>query len=313
MIPDNNEIRFEVSTRCNYSCIICPRDSFCRPLEIMSTEKFKSIFDKIISGTGQYNTITFSGFGEPLLDSGLEEKIKYARDNGFEVLILTNASLLTVDRFKKFDELGVKSIRVSFYGNSPKVYTQVHRPPNPDMFSMVRDNLVEIAKIKKNTQLLFTYNIISQVNDHEVQDWIKFWEPKADLVEVWKPHNWVDGKNYRKVQAEKMNTCGRPWKGPLQVQIDGTVNMCCFDYNGQLLLGDVNKQGLDEIFSSDAFKKIVRCHESGDFAGSGLICENCDQRNKIKTDVMVYNSKFDVSKRVGKVSTTYSDLSDDAK
>ena len=129
-------------------------------------------------------------------------------------------------------------------------------------------------------------------------------------MEVWKPHNWVDGKDYRKVQNERLKTCGRPFKGPLQVQIDGTVNMCCFDYNGQLLLGDLNKQNLREIFSSEMFKKIVKCHETGNFEGSGLICENCDQRNKVKTDVMIYNSKFDVKERVGKVSTTYSDLNE---
>lgn len=310
MIPTNNEIRFEVSTKCNYNCVICPRATFKRQLEIMPTGKFKSLLDKILSETSQYDTLTFSGFGEPLLDSTLEEKIKYARSKNLDVLILTNASLLSIERFKKLDALGVKSIRVSFYGASTQTYANVHRPPNKDMFTAVRDNLVEISRIKKNTGLLFTYNIINNVNDKEVDDWINFWEPKVDLVEVWRPHNWVDGKNYRQVQNEKLKTCGRPWKGPLQVQIDGTVNMCCFDYNGQLLLGDLNKQSLEEIFSSVPFNKILRCHETGIFDGSNIICENCDQRNKIRLDVMVYNSKFDIKKRVGKVSTTYTDLNE---
>lgn len=310
MIPINNELRFEICTKCNYNCIICPRASFRRQLDVMTTEQFKFLFDKITSETSQFNTITFSGFGEPLLDNALEEKIRYVRGKNFDVLILTNASLLTVERFKKLDELGVKSIRVSFYGATTEGYANVHRPANKDAFNRVRDNLVEISKMKKNTALIFTYNIIKGVNDGEVDEWIKFWEPKADLVEVWRPHNWVDGKECREVQAEKLNTCGRPWRGPLQIQIDGTVNMCCFDYNGKLLLGDLNKQNLSEIFSSEAFNKILHCHETGNFKGSSLICENCDQRNTIKTDVMVYNSKFDVKKRVGKVSTTYQDLSE---
>jgi hypothetical protein len=115
----------------------------------------------------------------------------------------------------------------------------------------------------------------------------------------------VNGRNYRKVQTEKLKTCGRPFKTPLQVQVDGTVNMCCFDFDGKLTLGDLKRQSLSEIFSSPLYKAIVQCHESGEYTGSGLICENCDQRNKDKADVMIYNSKFEIKTRVGQVSTTY--------
>jgi hypothetical protein len=90
--------------------------------------------------------------------------------------------------------------------------------------------------------------------------------------------------------------------------VDGTVNMCCFDFDGKLLLGDLKTQTLKEIFESSMFKKILKHHTTGDFKESGLICENCDQRNLNKSDVMVYNSKFDISERVKKVSTTYSDF-----
>src|SRR3989337_1070210 len=120
MIPKSNEIRFEVTTKCNYDCIICARNKFQRKIETMSSGMFKNLLDKIIEETSQYDTLTFSGFGEPLLDKVIDEKINYAKNRGFEILILTNASLLTVDRFKQLEDLGVRSIRISFYGNSQK-------------------------------------------------------------------------------------------------------------------------------------------------------------------------------------------------
>jgi len=86
--------------------------------------------------------------------------------------------------------------------------------------------------------------------------------------------------------------------------------MCCFDFDGKLLLGDLKKQSLKEIFASPAYEKIVSCHATGDYKGSELICEKCDQRNKDKSDVMIYNSKFDIDERVHKVSTTYQDVFD---
>lgn len=308
MIPRSNEIRFETTTRCNFNCIICPRDKLTRKIESMPLARFKNLFDKVITETSQYDAVTFSGFGEPMLDPTLDKKIKYVRSHGFDVLILSNASLLTVDRFKALEELGVKSIRISFYGMSPEVCALVHGISNLDLFSRVKKNLVEISRIRRTTEILLTYNVVEGINSSETDSWIEFWTDKVDLVEVWRPHNWVDGRDYRVVQREKLKTCGRPWTTPLQIQVDGTVNMCCFDFNGKLLLGDLNTQTLEEIFSSESFNKILHCHETGNFAGSNLICENCDQRNKVKSDVMIYNSKFDISERVGKVSTTYSDL-----
>lgn len=306
-IPFNSDVRFEITTKCNYSCIICPRDKITRRLETMSLLLFKRVFDKINRETAQYNTITFPGMGEPLLDKGIDAKILYAKKKktGISVLLLTNGLLLTPERFRQLEGIGVSSIRVSCYGNDAKTYMKAHGVKASRLFSRVRDNLVKISQMRRSTQLLLTFNVINGVNEGIAESWINFWADKADLVEVWRPHNWVYGKEFRAIQSAKLKTCGRPFKGPLQVQADGTVNMCCFDFDGRLTLGDLKYQTLREIFSSPLYRKISACHKTGNFKGSGLICENCDQRNKNKDDVMVYNSKFDVNSRVRMISTTY--------
>jgi wyosine [tRNA(Phe)-imidazoG37] synthetase (radical SAM superfamily) len=307
MIPKNSDMRFEITTMCNYNCVICPRDKLTRKKETMSLDLFKKLLDKIFSETDQYNTLTFPGMGEPLLDVSLNDKIRYAKKKNkkLDILLLTNGSLLNLKRFKDFENTGVSSIRVSLYGNDPESYSRVHGVSDKRMFDRVKDNLVEIAKNKKSTKLLLTLNVVNGANDGFIKDWIDFWNDKADLIEVWYPHNWVDGKSYRKIQKEKLETCGRPFKGPLQVQVDGTVNMCCFDFDGKLTLGDLKTQSLSEIFSSPIYKKIASCHTTGGFKNSDLICENCDQRNTDKSDVMIYNSKFDINDRVKMISTTY--------
>ncbi|MCM8787248.1 MAG: radical SAM protein [Candidatus Omnitrophica bacterium] len=306
MIPKNNDMRFEITTKCNYNCIICPRDKLTRRIETMSFELFKKLLDKILSETNQYDTLTFPGLGEPLLDKTLNKKIEYAKKKGIKnILILTNGSLLNIKKFKELENVGVTSIRVSFYGNDPTSYMKVHRVRNKNLFNIVKDNLLAISKIKRYTQLLLTFNVVDGSNDGCIKNWINFWKDKVDLLEVWRPHNWVNGRNYRKVQKNKLKTCGRPFKGPLQVQVDGTVNMCCFDFDGKLTLGDLKKQSLKEIFSSPLYNKIKECHLSGNYKNSGLICENCDQRNADKSDVMIYNSKFKIDERVKMISTTY--------
>ncbi|MBI4843574.1 MAG: radical SAM protein [Nitrospirae bacterium] len=308
MIPKSNEIRIEVSTRCNYNCIICPREKLTRKKETMSLKLFKYLFDKIREETGQYDTLTFPGMGEPLMDRSLGKKIEYAKEKNFTVLMLTNAFFLTVDKFRELEGHGLDSVRVSLYGDSPESYKKVHGVLAAGTFERIKKSLTEISKIKKRTQLLLTYNVVEGINDSETRQWIGYWSDKADLLEVWRPHNWAVGRNYRNVQKKKLKTCGRPFNTPLQVQADGTVNMCCFDFDGELLLGDLKTQPLEDIFRSPMFKKIVKCHTTGDFKKSGLICEGCDQRNADKSDVMIYNSKFDIKERVRKVSTTYTDV-----
>lgn len=307
MIPESNEIRVEITTKCNYKCIFCPRDELTRKQESMSFETFKYILDKIIAETKRYNTLSFPGMGEPMLNKELDEMIIYAKKHGFSVLMLTNASLLTVERFKRFEEIGVDSIRISLYGDTDKSYMSVHGINNMELFQKIKNNLTEIASIRTKTRILLSFNVVKE-NDSVMNSWIEYWKEKVDLLEVWRPHNWVDTKQNRIVQKKKLRTCGRPFYTPLQIQVDGTVNMCCFDFNGKLSLGDLKTQKLNEIFDSPMFRKILQCHQTGIFTGSGLICENCDQRNIDKSDVMVYNSKFDIRDRINKVSTTYMDM-----
>jgi molybdenum cofactor biosynthesis enzyme MoaA len=41
MIPESNEIRMEVTTKCNYRCIICPREKLMRAIDTMDLGFFK--------------------------------------------------------------------------------------------------------------------------------------------------------------------------------------------------------------------------------------------------------------------------------
>lgn len=309
MIPENNDVRFETSTLCNYRCTICPQEKLRRIRTVMPTELFSMLLDRIKEATDQYEAVTFAGMGEPLLDPEFPEKACISRSKGFRVLLLTNGSRLTIDLFRQLDKIGMESIRVSFYGMRPETYSRAHGlDHNAEEFERLRDTLSEICSLPRKTKMLFTFNVVEGGTEEDLRNWIRYWEPKADLIEVWQPHNWVYGRALRAVSPKKRKSCGRPFRGPLQVQVDGTVNMCCFDFNGDLTLGDLKAQSLGEIFEGDFFLKIYDCHLNGDFEDCGLICRDCDQRNEDKSDVLIYNSKFDKGERVEMTSSTYAVL-----
>lgn len=264
----------------------------------MSLRKFEKILDRI-KGHG-YKTLTFSGMGEPLIDPSIDLKINASHVSGYRTILLTNGYLLTPQALAEFIHMGLDSVRISFYGMDRYTYHKMHRI---DAFNRVMENVQNA--IASDIEVIITLNVVPEVNDREVDIWKETFKD-ADLLEVWRPHNWSYGKKLRKVQGLKTLTCGRPFHGPLQVQVDGTIVMCCFDYDGILEIGDLKKQTLEEIFSSRPYTEISMRHEYG--RHQGTICENCDQRNADKFDVMIYSSRDEVQERVHKTSTTYEEM-----
>ena len=72
------EVRYEVTDHCNAECIMCPREihKLGRPHGVMDSKKFERSIDEVVAlGCKQ---IVLTGFGEPLIDKRLEQKIAEA-------------------------------------------------------------------------------------------------------------------------------------------------------------------------------------------------------------------------------------------
>jgi len=307
MIPQSNEIRIEPATICNYRCAMCKVQDMSRKQSTMSLDYFKFLIDKIRQETDQYKTITLAGIGEPLLNAHLEPMTEYATGLGFRVLLVTNGSMLSWLRFRDLQSAGLYSVRVSFHGATPEGYCALHGVDKSQYYRTL-GNVMAASDQRTTCRLLLTWAQVEGVNNDESETWIKKWEGHVDLMEIWRAHNWAGAFNFRKEQDIKMRTCGRLDRGPLQIQVDGRLTTCCFDYDGVLAFGDLNTQTLSEIFESEKFRAMKDCHDSGDYKNSGLICEHCDQRNADKSDVLIYSSeKVDFADRVRRTSTGYTD------
>ena len=91
-------IQIEITNRCNYTCGMCPRESFNLPEKDISLDLFKKIIDRLAPFSGKglktpYN-ITLTGWGEPLLHPALMDMIVYTKDKGHNVGVTTNGLLL---------------------------------------------------------------------------------------------------------------------------------------------------------------------------------------------------------------------------
>jgi radical SAM protein with 4Fe4S-binding SPASM domain len=295
-----NEVRIETSTFCNHSCLFCPYSTlFVRKKQIMSLELFKFLLNKIKKQEPNITELTISGFGEPFMDSTIIEKIRYAHKLGYFIHILTNGTLLNKNQLDFLLSLSSLDIRISLHALDPLVWKTITR--GCDHYNLLYCINYIISNKTDRTKLTITVDVVDD-NKKDIVNIINKYSKTVDLLEIWKPHNWVNTFSYRNGKPVR-STCGRPLNGPLQIQVDGTVNMCGFDFNGQLLLGDLKTQSINEIFNSNIYLELKDSHLNNTLNSSNYICKHCDQR-KLQKGIVIYNSKFSENDRIGRISTT---------
>ena len=305
-IPDINEIRIETSTACNAGCVFCPwpTDDFTRAKRIMSLDEYKFYIDKAIVELGdKLEETTVSGFGEAFVDKTIVDKIRYAAERGLGVHILTNGSMMTTEMVDEIYEIGVLDLRFSLHTINPLHYDKIMNYSNKkfELAEVLKIVDYAIAKKPNKTDVIVTADIVD-INKDDIDDLIAYFDGRCYL-EVWAPHNWVDWQEYRsKGEPNVHDTCGRPFNGPIQLQIEGDIIMCCFDFDNKMVLGNLKHQSLEEIYSGDMFNKIAHHHLNGTCASSDLICKDCDQL-KDKGDIMIFNNRRDES-GVDRVTTS---------
>ncbi len=297
----NTEIRFEVTNRCNAKCIMCPREKMKRPQGVLDMELYKRVLNEAIEAGAE--KISLENYGETFLDPHIFDRAAYARSKELEIYTITNGSLLSDEYCASIVRLFDK-IRVSLYGVSKDVYERIHAGLS---YNTVTDNIERLFEAKKSSRSkirIEIYFLLMKENEHQMRNFIDLYGNRADAVSVWKPHNWGDGRSFRQPLNTKKMTCKRPSIGPIQVQWDGLVVPCCFDYDSRIVLGDLKTQTLRDVLRGKAYNDLREAHEKGDFSAYPF-CDVCDQLQK-REDVLVYTTIK--GSRVGATNTTYFDL-----
>lgn len=64
------------------------------------------------------------------------------------------------------------------------------------------------------------------------------------------------------------------WESVVILQ-DGRVVPCCFDYEGKITLGDLNKESLEAIWHGEKMRELRRQHVEGNF--NNELCRACQE------------------------------------
>ena len=279
-LPWPSVIMIENTNCCNARCVMCPRDTLTRKPGFMEFGLFEKIM-KELSGAKGKPIVHLHGFGEPLLDTLLPERIKLAKACGIEhTYIVTNASLLFAETSKKIIDAGLDAMKISFYGTDEASYNATMRRLDYTVaLQNIKDFLRIRKELKKSQPKLILQYLPQETNGAKTGEFQSLWRSlpdkiAGDCLNVSSLDNFGGGKSYNTIGERIASVCFYPWTA-LSVLRDGRAVTCCVDYNGVQGVGDLNRQSIREIWNGPELSAIRRNFGKLDYSGFPT-CLNCD-------------------------------------
>jgi sulfatase maturation enzyme AslB (radical SAM superfamily) len=265
-------VQIESTNICNAKCVFCPRDEMHRRQGVMEMDLFKKIVDEC-AALG-ITHVRVHNYGEPFLDRQLVEKVRYAKQKGIqEVGMISNGSLITEDLARGMIDAGLDAINISVDAAGKEVFERTRL--NLD-YDTVTGNVRTLARLRKEsgrTHPKLILSFVRQNNSADEQAFIEEWSQVADKIHITDLHNWAGTLNSK---SEVNYPCYRLWL-TFTVLWDGRVSLCCADFDGRHVLGDLRTSTIAQVWNSPAYRAARKQHLE---SGGPEICRTCDLPKK---------------------------------
>ena len=266
------KIYIEITNICNLNCKFCP--DTIRKKETITLKNFEEIIEKVHNYT---KLVCLHVKGEPLLHNQLEEILKILEKYNLKANITTNGTLIKkkIEILKK--SRAVRQINFSIHSmaqneNQEKQYLQ-------DVFESVEklENIIisyrlwNLRNIKEN-----------DINNTIIEEIEKYYNI-SNLKELLMESDFIQLKNnifinqdveftWPGINKEIIIEKGRclALKDQIAILVDGTVVPCCLDNNGDIPLGNILKETMEEILQKPKSITIKK-----NFEKSIITCELC--------------------------------------
>jgi hypothetical protein len=265
-------VQIESTNICNAKCVFCPRDDMHRRQGIMSVELFRKIVDESVALGITH--VRMHNYGEAFIDKRLVEKVRYAKEKGIqEVGVISNGSLITEKVARGMIEAGLDAINISVDASGKEVFESTRIGLKYDKVIANIERLVRLRAESGMRRPKLILSFVRQNNSADEQAFIEHWRTIADKVHVTDLHNWAGTLN---TESDVNYPCYRPWL-TFTVLWDGRVSLCCADFDGKTVLGDLNTSTIQEIWNAEPYRNARRQHLE---SGGPDICRSCDLPRK---------------------------------
>lgn len=256
------KIYVEITNACNLNCDFCIKNE--RKTKYLDKNEFIKILDKIKDYT---DYLYFHVLGEPLLHPNINEFIDIASKN-FKINITTNGYLIEKIKHNK----NIRQLNISLHSFNDKYNIELKK---------YLDNIFNTIETLNNTYISlrlwvknkYNKDIIDYINNRynlNIDYNIENYKIKDNVfINNFHEFIWPDLENN---YYNEIGTC-YALVDHIGILSDGTIIPCCLDSKGNMNLGNIYKNNLNDILISDRainminnFKNKKKCEE---------LCRHC--------------------------------------
>ena len=249
------KIYVEISNICNLHCCFCPGTR--RKKHAMDQTEFAVLLPKLRPYT---DYLYFHLMGEPLCHPQLKEFLSLAHEAGFRVILTTNGTLLHKYQAMLLDSPGLHKVNISLHAFEAN---DLNIP-----FSQYLQHCIDFGKAAEWNKLV-VYRLWNQGGADQ---------KNAQILEALHkafPENWQQTRRGLNLGTHIYLEYGDRFDWPdlsapdngqrcfcyglrdqLGILCDGTVVPCCLDHDGDIPLGNLFTQSVEEILANPRAKAI---------------------------------------------------------
>ena len=266
------KIYIEITNVCNLKCKFCPETN--RNKEFMKVENFEEIIKKIHKYT---KLVCLHVKGEPLLHSQLEDILKIVEKYNLKANITTNGTLIgeQLETLKK--SKAVRQINFSIHSilqnkNLNKQYLQnILQSAEKLENTIISYRLWNLQNIKEND---INTEIIKKIEEYYNLNNLKQKLQESEFVQIKNnvyinqdiEFTWPDINKTPIIEKGKCLAL----KQQIAILVDGTVVPCCLDNDGNIPLGNILEETLEDILNKPNSIKI-----KNNFENRIITCKLC--------------------------------------
>lgn len=239
--------------------------------------------------------LTFYFQGEPYLHPHFLEMAQYASQRKIYTATSTNAHYLDKEKAVATVESGLDRLIISIDGTSQETYEQYRIGGKLEKVLEGTRNMVNAKqRLKSKTPHLIFQFLVVAPNEHQIEearqlaeeigvDEIEFktaqiydYEEGSPLIPTIPKYSRYFKKSDGKyvLKNEMTNQCWKMWQSCV-ITWDGKVVPCCFDKDAKYVMGDLNKEKFEDVWTNkpyDKFRKSILTSRA-----SIDICKNCSE------------------------------------
>ncbi|HEX9703492.1 MAG TPA: radical SAM protein [Rhodospirillales bacterium] len=283
-------VSIELVNRCNLNCVMCytinhkdPKATFELPdIERLMAECRDNNLPAAVVGMGS----------EALIYKGVRDALANVRKAGvMDVFLGTNGVLLTEDLSEFLVEQRIARLEISLDAATPETYLKIRRK---DELKRIEANIEKLLAVRKRLgsrlpviRLCFC---VQKYNIHEQEAFLKKWQGKVDYIDFQEMVDFGNVSEFRATDgvldarpaggAKPAKTyCAYPFNS-LHVWSNGDVTPCCTFFGKALVMGNVKRQTLTDIWNGDKMREVRRQLQSGDV---NPVCYACLTQRETET------------------------------